>query len=188
MKTKVTKTELKKIHAIACEPWKAKIENFTLRNAFGEDIEFSEKEIQEMISACSSEQSPIVKEVFNIVESFEQISSLEEACEYLGESDDEVKQLRILEKVVGLAKHVVVEQELVVITKALNEKQTLDWDNHNEYKYFLWWYLGKNFRLNSCSYCDSSSSVPTRLCFKSREIAMHASKKFKNKYEEYMNK
>jgi hypothetical protein len=188
MKTKITKTELKKIYEVACKDWKSKIEKFTQRNAFGEDIEFSEKEIQEMVSACNSEQLPIVKEVFNIVESFEQINSLEEACKYLGESDDEVKQLRILEKVVGLAKHVVVEQELVIITKALNEKHVLDWDNHNEYKYFLWWYLGKNFRLDCCGYYFADSTVPARLCFKSREIAVYASEKFKDKYEEYMNK
>lgn len=188
MKTTITKTELKKIYEIACKDWKSKIEKFTLRNAFGEDIEFSEKEIQEIISACSSEQLPIVKEVFNIVKSFEQISSLEEACKYLGKSDDEVKQLRILEKVVGLTRHVVVEQELVVITKALNEKHILDWNNSNEHKYFLWWYLGKNFRLGDCYYYYSYSDVPARLCFKSREIAIYASEKFKDKYEEYMNK
>ena len=188
MKTTITKTELKKIYEVACKDWKSKIEKYALRNAFGEDIEFSEKEIQGMVSASDENQLKVVKEVFNIVKSFEKIDSLEEACKYLGESDDEVKQLRILEKVVGLAKHVVVEQELVVITKALNEKQTLDWDNHNEYKYFLWWYSGKNFRLNDCGWYYSVPSVPARLCFKSREIAMHASKKFKNKYEEYMNK
>lgn len=187
MKTVITRTELKKIYEIACSTWQPKIEKFAQRNPFGEEIEFSGKEIQEMLNASTVEQLPIVKEVFNIQNTWEKIKSLEGAIKYLGESDEEVKILKQLNSC-SLPRHIIAEQELVIITKALNEKQELDWNDLNNYKYFIWWYLGDNFRLNVVYSYDTVSFCSARLCFISRERAQHSATHFKEFYKDYMNK
>lgn len=45
MKTTINRTELKKIFDIACETWQPRIEKYAQRNPFGDNIDFSEKEI-----------------------------------------------------------------------------------------------------------------------------------------------
>src|SRR5690349_3012688 len=97
MKTEITRTELSKIHKIACSQWKPKIEKYANANPFSEKINFTEKEIQEMISACTAEQLPIVKEIFEIKDTWEDIKTLEDACKQLSELDDDVRQLRLLQ-------------------------------------------------------------------------------------------
>ena len=187
MKTTITKTELKRIHDIACETWRNKIVEYTKRNPFGDTIDFSEKEIQEMVSASTAEQLPIVKEIFNIVNNWESIKTIEDAIKILGEKDEEVSLLKDMQHV-SLPQHIIAEQELVVIIKAVNSGWTPDFSNRNEYKYFPWWYLGKNFSLSSVDCYDSHSSVPRRLCLETREKAEYVSKQFKNLYEQYLNK
>ena len=49
MKTTIKKSELEKIHNIACSDWKKRIVDYTKRNPFGDEIEFTEKEIKEII-------------------------------------------------------------------------------------------------------------------------------------------
>lgn len=188
MKTQITRQELKQIYDIACSGWKPKLEKFASKDPFSEIIKFKEDQIKEMISACTAEQLPTVKVIFDIQDTFEGIKSVEDACKYLGEPDDEVITLRLLQKVPNLARNVVAEQELVCITKALNEKEDLDWDDSNVYKYFIWWNLGKNFRLHDVD-CDSrDSAVSARLCYKSIELASYSSEQFKSTWNDYMNK
>ena len=103
MKTKITKTDLKKIYDIACEDWKTKIEKYTLRNPFGEEIEFTEKEIQEMLSASTVEQLTIVKTIFEVVKTHEKLKTVEDCINKLSEKDEEVIQLRKLESIKGLS-------------------------------------------------------------------------------------
>lgn len=187
MKTIITKTELKKIHDIACSGWQSKIVEFTKRNPFGEDIEFSKKEIEEMISACTKEQLPIVKEIFEIKDITSEIKTLEEAINKLGDKDEEVELLKTMQDV-NLPRHILAEQELVVIIKALNEGWKVNFDDYNQYKYYPWFYLGKNFRYYDCNYWNSSSISSARLCLKSSELAIYAGKQFTKTYKEYMNK
>lgn len=177
MKNKITRAELKEIYDIACSGWKTKIEKFGSRTPFLNTIEFSKEEIQEMVDASDSNQILVVKKIFNIVEKSETIKTLQDAIESLGKNDLEVKELIKLQKG-GFSRGIVALQELVVITKALNDGWEGDWDNHSQYKYILWWYLGKNFRLSSCNVYDSYSSVPARLCHKSKEIALYSAKQF----------
>lgn len=177
MKTKITRLQLKEIHDIACTTWKAKIEKFGSRNPFSNTIEFSKQEIQEMVDASDSKQILVVKKIFDIVEKMETIKTLEDACKALGEKDEEVKELRKLQKG-DFKRRTVALQELVVIIKALNDGWEGDWDNHSQAKYILWWYLGKNFRLAACGRYVSYSYVPARLCHKSRKIALYSAKQF----------
>ena len=186
MKTKIKKSELEKIHNIACNDWKKKIIDYTKRNPFGDEIEFTEKEIKEMLSASTADQLPTVKEVFEVVESYENIKTLDDAIKHLGEKDEEVKALRVLQSV-KLTRYIIAEQELVVIIKALNDGWVADYDKHNQYKYYPWWYLGKNFRLYCVLYFSSYSCCSSRLVLESREKAEYVSSQFKNLYKEYLN-
>ena len=185
MKTTITKTELKRIHDIACETWRNKIVEYTERNPFGDTIDFSEKEIQEMVSASTVKQLPIVKEIFNIINNWESIKTVEDAIKILGEKDEEVSLLKDMQRV-SLPRHIIAEQELVVIIKAVNSGWEADFDN-NQYKYFPWWYLGKSFSLSRVFFC-LSSGIPRRLCLETREKAEYMSEQFKNLYEQYLNK
>lgn len=63
---------------------------------------------------------------------------LEDAIKYLTEKDEEVIKLRKLETLQGID-DLVAQQKIVVIFRHLNEKHVFDWNNSNEYKYFIWW-------------------------------------------------
>lgn len=184
MKTTITRSELKDIHTIACSDWKSKIEKYASKNPFSETIEFTEKQVEEMISASTAEQLPIVKKIFDIKDITAEIQTVEDAITKLGEKDEEVILLKRME---GLPQHIISEQEMIVIVKALNEKYVLDWDNSKEYKYFPWFYLGKDFRYyfyyTYCTYSHSSS----RLALKNKELAIYAGNQFTEIYKKFMN-
>ena len=60
----VTKKELGKIYEVACTTWKARIQDLTLRNPFGTDIELSQAEIDEMFKAATKDQIPTLESIF----------------------------------------------------------------------------------------------------------------------------
>ena len=187
MKTEIKRSELQKIWEISCDTWKPKLAKYAQEDPFSETIKFTEKQINEMIQACDAKQLPVVKEVFDVRDNWEDIKTVEDACKHLGEVDNEVRQLRLLQNIPNLDRKVTSCQELTVISKALNNGTELDWDNHNEYKYFPWWYLGKNYRLYSMIYSSDNSSVPARLCVKSSEIGNYSATQFKDIWKDYMN-
>lgn len=187
MKTQISRKDLRRIYEIACQEWKSKIKEYGSKDPFSDTIEFTEKQVQEMLKASTAEQLPTVKEIFNIIETYESIKTLEDACKALGEKDSEVKTLRVLQAVVGLDRKVVSGQELVVITRALNDKWVPDWEDSSEYKYYSWFDMRKNsFGYYACTTNCSDSVVASRLCLKSPELAKYSANQFKNIHKEYM--
>lgn len=63
MKT-IKKSELKKIHDVACSTWQGKITALASRNPWGDDIELSEGEVDDMFAAATSGQKVVLEEVF----------------------------------------------------------------------------------------------------------------------------
>jgi hypothetical protein len=57
---KVNKSDLGKIHNVACSTWKSKLETYTQRNPFGDSIELSDSEIDEMFDAATTSQIPVL--------------------------------------------------------------------------------------------------------------------------------
>jgi hypothetical protein len=57
---KVNKSDLGKIHNVACDTWKSKLEKYAQRNPFGDSIELSDSEIDEMFAAATSSQIPVL--------------------------------------------------------------------------------------------------------------------------------
>ena len=76
-----------------------------------------------------------------------------------------------------------------LLTKSLNEGWEPDWDNSSERKYFPWFNMsssGSGFSFCVCDDWGTHSSVGSRLCFKSSELAKYAGTQFTDIYKEYM--
>ena len=116
----------------------------------------------------------------------ERVKSVEDAIRELGNNDVEVIQLNRM-KSIGLQNHIIGNQELIVIAKALNEGWQPDWQNDNEYKYFPWFDMDNSssagrFSFNAAVNRSSLSHVGSRLCFKSRELSNYAGNQFEDIY------
>ena len=116
----------------------------------------------------------------------ERVKSVEDAIKELGNNDVEVIQLNRM-KSIGLQNHIIGNQELIVIAKALNEGWRPDWANDNQYKYFPWFDMDSSSSAGLFSFGDSDvlnsfSYVGSRLCFKSRELSNYAGKQFEDIY------
>lgn len=79
---------------------------------------------------------------------------------------------------------------LMLFCRALNEGWWPDWRNSNEYKYVPYFDLscssGFGFEDSTSYYEVSYSSVGSRLCFKSRELAEYAGKTITPVYRKFM--
>jgi hypothetical protein len=65
MKTiEITRAQLKDIYDVACATWKGKIEAFAKRNIFGDTINFTQKEVDEMFKAATTSQIPVLEGIF----------------------------------------------------------------------------------------------------------------------------
>jgi hypothetical protein len=60
----VKKAELEQIHGVACGDWKTRIAELTLRNPFGDGIELTQTEVDEMFAAATESQRPVLVAVF----------------------------------------------------------------------------------------------------------------------------
>src|SRR5690554_3516740 len=80
--------------------------------------------------------------------------------------------------------------KLKLIAKALNEGWKPDWTNSREGKYYPWFNMGSSsgvgFSYLDYDLWDSLSCVGSRLCFKSRELAIYAGKQFESIYKEFL--
>jgi hypothetical protein len=83
--------------------------------------------------------------------------------------------------------------KLIIIAQALNEGWKPDWNNTDQWKYYPWFEIeaskdapsGFGFSGAHFDYWYSYSSVGSRLCFRTRGLALYAGKKFADLYKEY---
>ncbi len=113
----------------------------------------------------------------------EKIKTIDDAIKHLGENDEEVVQLRKLESVKGLSDAILNNQIAVVIVKALNDGWVANWDDSNEYKYYPFFYLGKNFRCDYYGTWYTGSNSSSRFCLKNEELAIYAGNQFTEVYK-----
>lgn len=164
MKTqKISKENLKKIHDVACDSWKKKIEGYANRKPFDSEIELTENEIDEMFAASDAKQKQVLSKLFvkEIKGIMGKVTSYKTACEVLGLST-ETKRTPF--------------ERLCIIIKALNEGWWPDFKNSNEYKYWNYFIIRNGvFSYYVTSYCRNTSMyVPSALYLKSRELAEYA--------------
>jgi hypothetical protein len=80
-------------------------------------------------------------------------------------------------------------RKLVTIAKALNEGWKPDWTNNNEWKYWPWFKVSASGVGFSCSRYVTSradTSLGSRLCYKTSELAEYAGTQFEAIYNEFL--
>lgn len=169
MKTEIERTELKKIYDIACPTWQPKIEEFAKRTPFKKTVNFTEKEINTMLSACTNTQLPIVSKIFDIQDITSKINNFKDVLDYLGEEDEEVIIYRKMIKhdFTGKILHT---QMVVCWNRALNEKHEF---TENDKKWRIWWNLYP-FSFGLSHWYSDFTTVPLALCFKNEKLANFA--------------
>ena len=129
------------------------------------------------------ENSTFEKIVFKKVK---EVNSLEDAIAYLGEEDSTVRQLRLLNSLHRVSDKIVSEIEIEVVSKALNQNWTPNWKDSNEAKWLIWWDMEKDCFGYVYDYYRGTVTS-SRLCFKSKELALKAveilSKQLSNYYK-----
>ena len=124
--------------------------------------------------------TPIPK---NIIE---RVKSIDDAINELGETDVEVAELRKLENA-NITSHILYKQQAVVIAKALNEGWIADYTNIDQTKYEPHFYYDSSaggFAFIVYGSRASCTTVGSRLCFHSAELAKY----FGNQFIEIHNK
>lgn len=61
---KIERKQLEVIYDIACSDWKLKIENIAREQLFGDEIELTESQVDEMFKAATKDQFPILLGIF----------------------------------------------------------------------------------------------------------------------------
>lgn len=118
----------------------------------------------------------------------ERIKTPSDAIAELGENDIAVIDYHKLLNA-RVSNHIVNQQLAVVIVKALNEGWEPNWDDSDEYKYFPWFYLSggsSGFRYGDYDRWITFSTVGSRLCLKSGELAKYAGEQFTEVYKKFM--
>lgn len=175
----INRDDLKKIHDVACSGWKTKIEDYAKRNPFQENIELSQAEIDEMFKASDSKQKSVLAKFFKQpLDIRSKIKSFKDACEALGlnpkyvTSSDDTKDERGYKR-------------LKVIVKALNEGWYPNWENELEYKYYNYFKMKGGFSYWNTNNYGTITLVPSALCLKSNDLALHCFEIAKEEYKEY---
>lgn len=63
-KMEIKKSELEKIHNVACSTWQVKIKEMANRNAFGDSVELTQEEVDIMFRASTKSQREVLEQVF----------------------------------------------------------------------------------------------------------------------------
>lgn len=180
MKQTISKTNLKAIHDVACSGWKTKLEDYAKRKPFDSEIDLSQDEIDEMYNASDAKQKKVLDKFFTRPKSImDSVNSFEDACNVLGIKKDDVFNSKF-DSVSDIA-----FKKLKVIIKALNQGWYPNWENENEYKYWIWWTMKGGFSYYHVTYDYTDTHVPSALVLKTRELAEHASKIAYQEYKEY---
>lgn len=85
-------------------------------------------------------------------------------------------------------KHAFASHRITTVIRSLNEGWVPDWNDSNQYKYYVWYKWvgsGVGFSFGDYDFVGSGSSVGARLHFKSRELAIYFAEQFIADINEY---
>ena len=116
----------------------------------------------------------------------DKVKSFEDACKVLDITPSVPVVTGIPEK---YQKPLIANYQLMVIAEALNEGWSPDWSNGEWDKWYPWFNMDNSSSAGRFSFDDadalgSHSSVGSRLCFKSEELADYAGTQFLELYRE----
>lgn len=117
------------------------------------------------------------------------IKTFEDACKALSLNENTLPEVSMLPE--KHRKAIIAHYKLVIIAEALNEGWKPNWADHNECKYYPWFYFPKaasgfGFSHGDCVYTYTSTYVGSRLCFKTADLSIYVGKQFIDLYREYM--
>ena len=116
----------------------------------------------------------------------ERIKTFDDVIRELGDDPEEFKNaISIMEEPDEIA-----YVKLKLIAKALNEGWTPDWSNGEWDKWYPWFKMDDSssagrFSFNASDDQRSDSSVGSRLCFKSKDLATYAGTQFLDIYKDF---
>lgn len=118
----------------------------------------------------------------------DQVKTFQDACEILG-IDGEVITGSINDALSDDAESITANIKLIIIARALNEGWVPDWSNGSQYKYIPWFKHKSGFGLSYYDYDDwyTTTTVGSRLCFKTKELAEYAAEQFADLYKDYLS-
>lgn len=117
----------------------------------------------------------------------ERVKSFEDACQVLGISTNvpDVKGLPRKHQ-----KAIVANYKLIIIAEALNEGWKPNWQDSDEYKYYPWFDMtnpaGVDYSNSHVAASYANADIGSRLCFKTRELAIYFGKQFTDLHNESM--
>lgn len=90
----------------------------------------------------------------------------------------------------GFTKDEIAYRKLKTVVEALNEGWRPDWSDSSDYKYWNWFvynpsYAGFGYANTHYAPSNSLTSVGSRLCFKTRELATYAGRQFEDLYNDF---
>lgn len=111
------------------------------------------------------------------------IETFEEALEHQG-----IDKAEFEASCKGLEKDEIAYKKIKIIARALNNGWTPDWDNDNEYKYYPYFNMqsGVGFSHSHYDRWRTTTSVDSRLCYKSSDLATYAGKQFESIYKDFL--
>ncbi|MDM1557082.1 hypothetical protein HX126_21230 [Chryseobacterium indologenes] len=115
----------------------------------------------------------------------ERIKDFDDVLLYHGINSDQFKK-----QCAGLTDDEIAYKQLKLITSALNEDWTPDWQNDDQWKYYPWFDMDSSsssgrFSFDHSDDLFSASVCGSRLCFKSRDLCEYAAKTFIDIYREF---
>lgn len=116
------------------------------------------------------------------------VKTFEDACKVLG--IDPVKSLPYENPTEDEDKATNAFKKLILIAKALNEGWKPDWGDSSQWKYYPWWDMrpeygsGLGLSFDDYGYASSTSTVGSRLCFKSSALSDYFAKQFIELYSD----
>lgn len=118
----------------------------------------------------------------------DRIKTFEDACDILGL--DPLKSIPYSEPANDREKATNAYAKLDIIAEALNEGWKPDWSDSDQDKYNPYFTHRSGFGLSCCGYdyWHSGTTVGSRLCYSSRELAKYAGTQFEEIYRELFTK
>ena len=75
--------------------------------------------------------------------------------------------------------------KLSIIIKVLNEGWYPNWENESEYKWYNCFKMKGGFSYWTTYYYTTDTAVPSALCLKNKELALHMIKNYLSLYKDY---
>lgn len=150
------------------------------------NVPFSEQEARVMYPNASKELREKLEATFGVQNLTTDICAIvktyEDACRINGETPVDDEQM----KASGFTDDEIALRKLKSITKALNQGQTLSWEDGDQKKWFPWFSVSPSGFSCDDTLFDFShplAGIASRLCFVSSELASYAGKQFIDLYK-----